>query len=411
MNINFINKFNYNNKLLFNNNNNLINKLFGKNYSKLHFNNNNNNNNNKILSPLLSSSSSNYLFNNLSSSNNHILNNNNNNNNNTLLLSSNYLFNIKSSFSSSSSSAFLNNEPNGKKKFLTKLEKEANNNPQDIELQTKFLKLLNKSEFYDIVVSRVESNKYVNDKNTYNEYIKALGLTNGLDPHSSSKLAKNVTKRMSYINNNNNNNVNNYHQQQQNLQPQYGVISSNDYKQVIDDFVDELKRTPFQYERYEPKAVKLIRLIIVIAIMMYILFQTNLLRMVDRPGPSGGFGGLMGGNSEIVEATIPETKFSDVIGVDEAKQELVEVVEFLRNPEKFTRLGGKLSNGVILTGPPGNGKTLLAKAVAGEAGVPFYATSGSQFDEMLVLVLVLVEYDVYLKKLEKMHHQLYLLMN
>lgn len=77
-------------------------------------------------------------------------------------------------------------------------------------------------------------------------------------------------------------------------------------------------------------------------------------------------------------------KFSDVQGVDEAKEELKEVVEFLKNPEKFTRIGGKLPKGILLYGPPGTGKTYLAKAVAGESGVPFFQMSGSEFDELYV---------------------------
>ncbi|XP_067022225.1 uncharacterized protein [Acropora muricata] len=78
------------------------------------------------------------------------------------------------------------------------------------------------------------------------------------------------------------------------------------------------------------------------------------------------------------------TRFTDVQGVEEAKQELKDVVEFLRDPERFKRLGGKMPTGVLLTGRPGTGKTLLAKAVAGEAGVPFFFCSGSEFDEMFV---------------------------
>ncbi|MCX7667791.1 MAG: ATP-dependent zinc metalloprotease FtsH, partial [Atribacterota bacterium] len=76
--------------------------------------------------------------------------------------------------------------------------------------------------------------------------------------------------------------------------------------------------------------------------------------------------------------------FEDVAGVDEAKQELIEVVEFLKNPSKFTELGGKIPKGILLVGPPGTGKTLLAKAVAGESGVPFFSLSGSEFVEMFV---------------------------
>src|SRR5260221_1198232 len=80
----------------------------------------------------------------------------------------------------------------------------------------------------------------------------------------------------------------------------------------------------------------------------------------------------------------PSTTFADVAGVDEAKNDLVEVVEFLKTPQKFQRLGGKIPRGVLLVGPPGTGKTLLARAVAGEAGVPFYSMSGSEFVEVLV---------------------------
>ncbi len=80
----------------------------------------------------------------------------------------------------------------------------------------------------------------------------------------------------------------------------------------------------------------------------------------------------------------PSTTFADVAGVDEAKNDLVEVVEFLKTPQKFQRLGGKIPRGVLLVGPPGTGKTLLARAVAGEAGVPFFSISGSEFVEVLV---------------------------
>jgi cell division protease FtsH len=80
----------------------------------------------------------------------------------------------------------------------------------------------------------------------------------------------------------------------------------------------------------------------------------------------------------------PTVTFADVAGCDEAKQELVEVVEFLKNPEKFIQLGARIPKGVLLVGPPGSGKTLLAKAVAGEAGVPFFSLSGSEFVELFV---------------------------
>ncbi|HON23863.1 MAG TPA: ATP-dependent metallopeptidase FtsH/Yme1/Tma family protein, partial [Syntrophales bacterium] len=77
-------------------------------------------------------------------------------------------------------------------------------------------------------------------------------------------------------------------------------------------------------------------------------------------------------------------RFKDVAGVDEAEQELAEVIDFLKNPKKFTDLGSKIPKGILLVGPPGTGKTLLAKAVAGESGVPFFSMSGSEFVEMFV---------------------------
>ncbi|MBC8922369.1 AAA family ATPase, partial [Escherichia coli] len=79
-----------------------------------------------------------------------------------------------------------------------------------------------------------------------------------------------------------------------------------------------------------------------------------------------------------------KVRFTDVAGADEEKQELVEVVEFLKDPRKFADLGARIPKGVLLVGPPGTGKTLLARAVAGEAGVPFFSISGSDFVEMFV---------------------------
>ena len=88
--------------------------------------------------------------------------------------------------------------------------------------------------------------------------------------------------------------------------------------------------------------------------------------------------------ARLVTANRPKVTFKDVQGVDEAKQELAEVVEFLRYPEKFTKIGAQIPKGVLLVGPPGTGKTYLSKAVSGEAGVPFFSISGSEFVEMFV---------------------------
>ncbi len=105
-----------------------------------------------------------------------------------------------------------------------------------------------------------------------------------------------------------------------------------------------------------------------------------------RQAQSGGGGALAFGKSRARLMTTGQQKitFADVAGVDEAKTELMEVVDFLKDPKKYQLLGGKIPKGVILLGPPGTGKTLLAKAVAGEAGVPFFSISGSDFVEMFV---------------------------
>jgi cell division protease FtsH len=106
--------------------------------------------------------------------------------------------------------------------------------------------------------------------------------------------------------------------------------------------------------------------------------------MKRMAGQQPGFMSLGKNKAKIYMQEELDVTFDDAAGVDEAKQELVEVIDFLKAPGKFTDLGGKLPKGVLLIGPPGTGKTLLAKAVAGESGVPFFSLSGSEFVEMFV---------------------------
>ena len=101
--------------------------------------------------------------------------------------------------------------------------------------------------------------------------------------------------------------------------------------------------------------------------------------------------------------------FDDVAGNDEEKEELVEVVDFLKSPAKYNEMGARVPKGILLVGPPGTGKTLLARAVAGEAGVPFYSISGSDFVEMFVGVGASRVRDMF-KTAKKKHHVLFLLM-
>ncbi|MBO5439170.1 MAG: ATP-dependent zinc metalloprotease FtsH [Clostridia bacterium] len=117
----------------------------------------------------------------------------------------------------------------------------------------------------------------------------------------------------------------------------------------------------------------IIIVVVIFGIIMFVMMRQQ------GGGKMGGFG-----KSKAVQAPTKAVTFEDVAGADEEKEELKEVVEYLRNPSKFTHLGAKIPHGVLLVGPPGTGKTLLAKAVAGEAGVPFFSMSGSDFVELYV---------------------------
>jgi AFG3 family protein len=123
-------------------------------------------------------------------------------------------------------------------------------------------------------------------------------------------------------------------------------------------------------------------------ILLIVLLFVMMMRKVGGPGGGGAGGGIFSiGKSKATlfeKGTRVNINFGDVAGLDEAKVEVMEIVDFLKNPKKYTALGGKIPKGALLVGPPGTGKTLLAKAVAGEAQVPFFSLSGSDFVEMFV---------------------------
>jgi cell division protease FtsH len=122
----------------------------------------------------------------------------------------------------------------------------------------------------------------------------------------------------------------------------------------------------------------------VIPALVFFGLWTFLVRRMAGGGLGGGLTSIGKSKAKVYVESDTGVRFDDVAGVDEAKEELQEIVEFLRYPEQYGRLGGRMPKGVLLVGPPGTGKTLLAKAVAGQAGVPFFSISGSEFVEMFV---------------------------
>ncbi len=127
----------------------------------------------------------------------------------------------------------------------------------------------------------------------------------------------------------------------------------------------------------------------ILSSLLYILpviFMAGVLWFIFRQAQGSNNAAMAFGKSRarMFSGEHPTVTFQDVAGIEESKQELAEVVEFLKEPQKFIQLGARIPKGVLLVGPPGTGKTLLAKAVSGEAGVPFFSISGSEFVEMFV---------------------------
>ena len=120
----------------------------------------------------------------------------------------------------------------------------------------------------------------------------------------------------------------------------------------------------------------------IIPVLFFVALWTFFLRRMS--GAEGGVMSFARSKAKVYADDAVKVRFADVAGVDEAEEELKEIVEFLKTPKKYTNIGGRIPKGVLLVGPPGTGKTLLARAVAGEAGVPFFSLSGSEFVEMFV---------------------------
>jgi cell division protease FtsH len=166
------------------------------------------------------------------------------------------------------------------------------------------------------------------------------------------------------------------------------TTSGHEYQSVIDSTEPDSLFSKYGYADYsiQPSSSDNVFLTLILPNLIIVLVILAFIWFMLRQSQSGNNQALSFGRSRarLVAGDKPEVTFADVAGVDESKQELSEVVEFLKYPERFTALGARIPKGVLMVGPPGSGKTLLSKAVAGEAGVPFFSISGSEFVEMFV---------------------------
>ena len=174
-----------------------------------------------------------------------------------------------------------------------------------------------------------------------------------------------------------------------NPQLYFSIIDDKTFSNQIGKFYEQnptVKQVPDKPDDEGEVFGQLLSTLLPILLIGFIFVM--MMRKVGGPGGGGGAGGIFNiGKSKATlfeKGTKVNINFGDVAGLDEAKVEVMEIVDFLKNPKKYTALGGKIPKGALLVGPPGTGKTLLAKAVAGEAQVPFFSLSGSDFVEMFV---------------------------
>ncbi len=176
-------------------------------------------------------------------------------------------------------------------------------------------------------------------------------------------------------------------------------LSSVQSRKGNNELSEGLKPEFYHHKRKDTFYQALLINILPWVLLLFVIWFFFLRQMRSTGGP-GNILSFGKSRARFVTADKVKTTFSDVAGVDEAREEVGEIVEFLKNPQKFTRLGGRIPHGVLLIGPPGTGKTLLAKAIAGEAAVPFLSISGSDFVEMFVGVGASRVRDLFLKAKE-----------
>ncbi|KAJ4360575.1 i-AAA protease yme1 [Didymosphaeria variabile] len=242
---------------------------------------------------------------------------------------------------------------------LARYEQTANNNPSSASAQATFYQALLRANMPRIIVERYKTGQYATNVAVEQAYQKALEKVgqSGEEGSMSSEQLQAVGQAVAaHVG-----------------KGQVGKTKSGsgDRKDPLYVVVEEsLASIVFKWVRW----IAGFALCAYVALVLITLF-------VETSGVLKKVGGT---NNAEVRPESQSTRFSDVQGCDEAKEELTDIVDFLKNPERYNKLGGRLPKGVLLIGPPGTGKTLLARAVAGEAGVPFFYMSGSEFDEVYV---------------------------
>ncbi|KAF3766415.1 ATP-dependent metallopeptidase Hfl [Cryphonectria parasitica EP155] len=255
--------------------------------------------------------------------------------------------------------------------MLANLEAAANRNPNSATAQNAFYQVLLKANMPAIVIERYQSGRYAKNQAVEEAYAKSLSMLTGNKLGDSSAL----TGQTGGLSNEQVQAIGQAVAAQHKggniaiSAPQGSGVAKDGRIHVLVD--ESLGSTIFKWVRF-----LLIFGFVCYLSLIVVSMLVESLNSIKRTGTARA-------DAE-VKAENQKARFADVHGCEEAKEELQELVEFLKNPEKFSTLGGKLPKGVLLVGPPGTGKTLLARAVAGEAGVPFFYMSGSEFDEIYV---------------------------
>ncbi|KAK5113847.1 hypothetical protein LTR62_003231 [Meristemomyces frigidus] len=262
---------------------------------------------------------------------------------------------------------------NSQRNLLAQVEQTANNNPNSPTAQNAFYQALLRANMPEIIVERYATGRYASNAACEGAYMRALERSGAAETvgtfSGGGKMAGGAGGQMS----------------QEQLQAIGQAVSARSQggNVSISRAGSGAKNEPLYVvvdESMSSTIFKWVKFLLVFGLVAYCSLVVFTL-MIEATGMLKKVGGA---NNAEAKPELQTTRFSDVQGCDEAKEEVQELVDFLKNPEKFSTLGGKLPKGVLLVGPPGTGKTLLARAVAGEAGVPFFYMSGSEFDEVYV---------------------------